>query len=71
MKVIDIVMLIIAIAIFAACVALLIYRKVSGKSATCDCGRAHVSGKSLVEEYRKEYPKSSCGENCCCKKKEE
>ena len=66
MKVIDIVMLIIAILIFAACVAFLIYRKVSGKSATCDCGKSHTTGKSLVEDYRKAYPKSSCCEKCRC-----
>ena len=66
MKVIDIVMLIIAVMVFAASVAFLIYRKVSGKSAGCDCGRSHTSGKTLVEDYRKAYPKSSCCEKCSC-----
>ena len=62
MNPIDIVMLILAIAIFGLAVAHLIRNKVSGKSSACDCGNNHLSGKSLVEEYRKAYPKE---QGCC------
>lgn len=60
---IDIAVLIAAVVLLGGILLYFRILKKKGKSIHCNCGKKHLSGKALVEEYHETY--------CCCDKKKD
>ena len=60
MNPVDIVILVVSIPALGGILFYFGYLKHKGQSIHCNCGKKHLSGKKLVDEYHES--------NCCCQK---
>ena len=60
---VDVAVLILSAALLVAIFLYLRHLKKQGRNINCSCGKKHLSGKRLVDEYHQSHP-------CCCEGKD-